>query len=228
MTETREPRTFSKHRRYFADPDVAPAFVVKLRWPDGKPVCPRCGGTEHSFLKTRRIWKCRQPQAVLCQGRHDLPGFRRSASISGSRLIWMVANSKNSVSSHEMARSLGVTQKSVWFMNHRIRLVMQTGTFAKLDGEVEADETFVGGLARNMGKDLHAHKLTGGGGKDKKIVVGTLQRGSDGRLSQVRAAIVRDRNSKTLRAHIERHAEGGSTGYSDEWPAGSVSCRCSS
>ncbi len=177
MTQTGEPRTLLEAVRYFSDPDVALAFVVKLRWTDGKPVCPRCACMEHSFLKTRRIWKCkacrRQFSVKLGMIFEDSPlGFDKWLPA-----IWMIANSKNGVSSHEMARSLGVTQKSAWFMLHRVRLAMQTGTFAKLDGMIEADETFIGGKARNMHKHIRERKITGTGGKDKTVVAGITERG---------------------------------------------------
>jgi transposase-like protein len=198
--------------RYFSDKDVALTFVAKLRWPDGKPVCPRCGGVEHSFLATRRICK-KQFSVKVGTIFEDSPlGFDKWLPA-----IWLIANSKNGVSSHEMARSLGVTQKSAWFMLHRIRLAMQSGTFAKLSGEVEADETFIGGLARNMHARKRASKITGTGGKDKTMVAGALQRGSDGKPSQVRAAVLPDRKRETLHAHIGALVEPGSTLYSDEY-----------
>jgi transposase-like protein len=210
MTENREPRTLLEAARYFADPDVALAFVVKLRWPDGKPICPRCSGTEHSFLTTRRIWKCkacrRQFSVKVGTIFEDSPlGFDKWLPA-----IWMVANSKNGVSSHEMARSLGVTQKSAWFMNHRIRLAMQTGTFAKLDGVVEADETFIGGKARNMHQHSREHKITGTGGKDKTVVAGIMERGG-----KMRATVVPDTKSTTLQAGIREHVEPGAIVYTD-------------
>ncbi len=219
MPETlvQEPRTLLEAVRYFADPDVALAFVANLRWPGGKPLCPRCGGTEHSFLTTRRIWKCREckKQFSVKVGTifEDSPlGFDKWLPA-----IWLIANSKNGVSSHEMGRALGVTQKSAWFMLHRVRLAMQTGTFTKLSGEVEADETFIGGLARNMHAHKRASKITGTGGTDKTMAIGTLQRTTDGQPSQVRTAILPDRTRKTLYAHIGSCVEPGSHLYSDDW-----------
>jgi len=145
------PRTLIEAIRYFSDQDVCVQFVAQLRWPDG-PVCPSCGGTEHSYLKTRRVWKCK-----ACKRQFSVKVgsvFEDSAIPLDKWLaaMWMIANSKNGVSSHEMARSLGITQKSGWFLLHRVRLAMQTGTFEKLDGEIEVDETFIGGKARNMHK----------------------------------------------------------------------------
>lgn len=210
MTETREPRTLLEAVRYFADPDVALATVAKLRWPGGKPVCPRCGGMEHSFLTTRRIWKCkkcrRQFSVKVGTIFEDSPlGFD-----TWLPAIWLVANSKNGISSHEMGRSLGITQKSAWFVNHRIRLAMQTGTFAKLDGVIEADETFIGGKARNMHKHIRARKITGTGGKDKTAVAGIMERGGE-----VRATVVSDTKGKTLQAGVRANVEPGAIVYTD-------------
>src|SRR5438552_12093033 len=112
--------------RYFSDLDVATEFVAKMRWPDG-PICPRCEGRQHSYLTTRRIWKCkackRQFSVKVGTIFEDSPiGLDKWLAA-----IWMVANCKNGVSSHEMARTLGMTQKSAWFVLHRVRLAMQTG-----------------------------------------------------------------------------------------------------
>jgi transposase-like protein len=217
MTGTQdEPRTLLEAVRYFSNPDVALAFVAKLRWPDGVAICPRCAGRSHTFIRTRCLWKCRacKKQFSVKVGTifEDSPlGFDKWLPA-----IWLIANSKNGVSSREMGRSLGVTQKTAWFMLHRIRLAMQTGTFARLSGEVEADETFIGGLARNMHKHERARKITGTGGKDKTVVAGTLQRGSGGKPSQVHAAVLPDRKRETLHAHVGAHVEPGSTLYSDE------------
>ena len=216
-TQTTEPRTLIEAVRYFSDPDVALAFVAKLRWPDGNPVCPRCGGRSHTFIGTRRLWKCRacKKQFSVKVGTifEDSPlGFDKWLPA-----IWLIANSKNGISSHELGRALGVTQKTAWFMLHRIRLAMQTGTFAKLSGEVEADETFIGGLARNMHKHVRARKITGTGGKDKTMVAGALQRGSDGKPSQVHAVVLPDRKRETLHTYVGAHVEPGSSLYSDEY-----------
>ena len=203
------PRTLIEAIRYFSDQDVCVQFVAHLRWPDG-PVCPRCGGTEHSYLKTRRLWKCksckRQFSVKVGSIFEDSPiGLDKWLAA-----MWMIANSKNGVSSHEMARSLGITQKSAWFLLHRIRLAMQTGTFQKLDGQIQVDETFIGGKARHMHKDVRARKITGTGGKDKAIVAGVLQRGGE-----IRVAVVPNTTRATLQAGIRENVEKGSAVYSD-------------
>src|SRR5436305_1758118 len=140
MSTDRKPTSLIEAIRYFSDLDVCTSFVAKLRWPHG-PVCPRCGSAEHSYLTTRRLWKCKgckkQYSVKLGTIFEDSPlGLDKWLPA-----VWLIANSKNGIISHELARALGVTQKSAWFMLHRIRLAMQTGSFEKLRGEVEVDET---------------------------------------------------------------------------------------
>jgi transposase-like protein len=147
MSETQKrPTNLIEAIRYFSDLDVCTDFVAKLRWPDG-PVCPRCGCTEYSYLTTRRVWKCKG-----CKKQYSV---KLGTIFEDSKLgldkwlpaVWLAANSKNGISSHELARSLGITQKSAWFVMHRIRLAMQSKSFLRLSGEVEVDETYIGGLA---------------------------------------------------------------------------------
>jgi transposase-like protein len=200
MSKTKRlPTTLLEAIRYFLDLDVCIEFVAKLRWPSG-PVCPRCGCVEHSYLTTRRLWKCKG-----CKKQYSVKVgtiFEDSALGLDKWLpaIWLIANSKNGISSHELGRALGTTQKSAWFMLHRIRLAMQTGSFDKLDGEVEVDETFIGGKARNMHEDVHKRRITGTGGKDKSVVMGIRQR--DG---EIRASVVPDNRRPTLHEQITTH-----------------------
>ena len=125
--------------------------------------------------------------------------------------MWQVVNCKNGISSYEVHRDIGITQKSAWFMDHRIRFALHTGSFEKLlGGEVEADETFIGGKARNMHKDKRAEKITGTGGQDKAMVLGILQRGG-----KVRTKVVESRKKKALQAEVRQHVEAGSALYTD-------------
>ncbi len=210
MSKKALPTTLLEAIRYFSDPDVCVEYVAKLRWPHG-PVCPRCDGTEHSYLTTRRLWKCKgckkQFSVKLGTIFEDSPiGLDKWLAA-----VWLIANSKNGVSSHELGRAIGITQKSAWFVLHRIRLAMQSGSFDKLDGEVEVDETFIGGKARNMHKAERVRKITGTGGKDKAVVVGTRQRGG----GEVRAAVVPNTKRQTLQGHVRENVEPGATVYSD-------------
>ncbi len=124
--------------------------------------------------------------------------------------MWQVVNCKNGVSSYEIHRAIGITQKSAWFMDHRIRLSLGMEPSEKLSGEVEADETFIGGKARNMHNDKRARRITGTGGKDKTVVMGILERGG-----KVRTAVVSGRKKKALQAEVRKHVEAGSALYTD-------------
>lgn len=205
------PRTLVEAIRYFSDPEKAFEFVKSLRWPDGQVTCPRCRyDGQHSFLKTRRIWKCgnckRQFSAKVGTIFEDSPlGWDKWLPA-----IWLLANSKNSVSSYELGRAIGVCQKSAWFMFHRIRKAMESRSFVKLSGTVEVDETFIGGLAKNMHASRRKY-LTGGGGVDKAAVQGVIQRGG-----RVRAEVVPDLTRIRLQGNVRRWVEEGSAVYSDE------------
>jgi len=128
---------------------------------------------------------------------------------------WLITNCKNGVSSCEIARALNVTQKTAWFLDHRIRLSFGLATPDKFTGHVEADETFVGQKARNMHKSIREKKITGTGGKDKTMVMGILERGKDGKPSQIRTKVVGNRRKKALHAEIREHVQAGSAIYTD-------------
>ncbi len=215
-----EPRTLIEAVRYFADPDVALAHMVELRWPGGVH-CQTCGRTDVRFLATRRIWECKEKHAKRQFSAKAGTIFEDSALPLDKWFvaIWMVANCKNGISSYEMARALGITQKSAWHMNHRIRLAMKLGTIEKMSGEVEADETYIGGLAKNM----HAHKreraIKGTGGAGKAVVMGIIQRGAEDRPSTVVAKVIQNPDSATLQSEIRTNVEVKSALYTDGWAA---------
>jgi transposase-like protein len=213
MTENRLPRTLIEAIRYFADLDVATKFVADLRWA-GTPTCARCGSVENYYLSTRRIWKCkgcgRQFSVKVGTIFEDSPlGLDKWLPA-----VWLVANSKNGISSHELGRALGVTQKSAWFMLHRIRLAMQSGSFEKLDGIVEADETYIGGLAKNLHASQRAERNINGGTGGKTGVAGVLSR--DG---QVRATVIPSASGPVLQAFVRENVKKHATLYTDAWHA---------
>jgi transposase-like protein len=194
--------------RYFADPRVCLDFVAGLRWPDSVPTCPRCQGKETSFLSTRLLWKCKQckKQFSVKVGTifEDSPlGLDKWLSA-----IWMIANCKNGISSYEVHRALGITQKSAWFMLHRIRLAMQSGTFEKFTGECEADETFIGGKARNMHKGKRKVKGTGAAGKT--VVMGVLER-----HGKVRTKVIPNTKRKSVQTEVRVNVEPGAPVFTD-------------
>src|SRR5262249_39755320 len=124
--------------------------------------------------------------------------------------VWLIANSKNGISSHELARSIGVTQKSTWFMLHRIRLAMQTGSFDKLSGTVEVDEDYIGGKARNMSAERKSRKPKGRGHTGETAVVGMIERGGE-----VRASVVEDTKKRTLIPLVKENVQSGASVYTD-------------
>jgi transposase-like protein len=207
------PNTLLEATRFFSDPDTTVAYVAKLRWPDG-PVCPACEGREHSYLTTRRIWKCKSCKKQFSVKVGTI--FEDSAIPLDKWMvaIWLIANSKNGISSHELGRALGVTQKSAWFMNHRIRLAMQVGSFEPIDGHAEVDETFIGGKARNMHRDVRKRKIKGTGLSGKSIVAGALERGG-----RIRATVVADTSSRTLHGFVVENIAEGSSVYTDRLPS---------
>jgi transposase-like protein len=209
-SQAKFPKTLQEAIVYFSDPDRALAFAMLLRWPDGIVVCPRCGHNEHSFLSTRRIWFCKgcKKQFTIKVGTifEDSPlGMDKWMTA-----VWLIVNCKNGISSYEIARDLGITQKSAWFMMHRVRAAMQAGSFAKLSGEIEADETFIGGKARNMHISKRKRRITGTGGKDKTAVMGILERGGE-----IRTVVVGSRRKNVLQAEVKKHVEAGAALYTD-------------
>ena len=124
--------------------------------------------------------------------------------------MWQVVNCKNGISSYEVHRAIGVTQKTAWFMDHRIRFALTTGSLSKLSGEVEADETFIGGKARNMHVAQRRRRITGTGTKDKTAVMGILERGG-----KVRTVVVPNRKKHALQAEVKKRVEAGAALYTD-------------
>jgi transposase-like protein len=215
MVNMKAPKTLQQAVVMFSNPDDALAYAIKLRWPEGV-TCPRCGSKESRFVKTRRLWFCKgcQKQFTIKVGTI----FEDSAVDIGKWMIayWMLLNCKNGVSSYEVAKAIGVTQKTAWFILHRLRLAMQDTAHGggKLGGpgsRVEVDETFIGGKARNMHvrKRMALGKMTGGEGKT--VVLGMLERGG-----KVRTRVVPNREGVTLQPIIREHVKGGAKIMSDE------------
>src|SRR5260370_41950289 len=189
------PKTLQQAIIHFADPENCQRLMVEVRWPDGIVRCPQCDSDKVTYLAKQRRWKC--------YGKHPRPQFslKTGTIFEDSPLgldkwlsaAWLIVNAKNGISSYEIHRALGVTQKSAWFMLHRIRLAMQRGTFKKLSGEVEVDETYIGGKARNMHKWKREQAIQGRGGAGKVADMGLLQR--DG---QDRAEVMREADQEAL------------------------------
>ena len=205
------PETLHMAILYFSDPDRALEFLVRFRWPDGKATCPRCESKENSFISTRRIWKCKGCKKQFSAKSGTIMEDSPIGLDKWLPAIWMLCGCKNGISSYEIHRDLGVSQKTAWFMLHRIREAMQDKASNKLGGEVEVDETFIGGKARNMHKAKRAEKITGRGPEGKEIVFGMVERGG-----KVIAGHVGKRTKKELQPLIRERVEAGAAIFSDE------------
>lgn len=211
------PKTLLDAIRHFANPDACLQAMIAVRWPDSIVTCPACGRPEPRFLASRRVWQCaashphRQFSAKVGAIFEDSPlGLDKWLPA-----VWMLTNSKNGISSYELARALGVTQTSAWFMLHRIRAAMQTESADPFSGDVEVDETFIGGKARFMHKGKRAAKIKGTGGMGKAAVMGLLERhGPDGH-SRVRVKPIPNVRRRTLSPEVRQHVEPGAAVYTD-------------
>ena len=215
MRNPNEPKTLQQAIKHFANLDNCIAYLVPRRWPNGV-VCPVCGSQDVAFVTSRRLWQCktRHPKA---QFSIKVGTIFEDSAISLEKWLaamWMVANCKNGVSSWEIHRALGVTQKSAWFMLHRIRLALQGSPTMKMGGsgsEVEVDETFIGGKARNMHANSRRRKRLGHTGcSGKTDIVGLLDRGKE-----FRGAVVTSRRRPALQDEIVKHVADGSAVYTD-------------
>ncbi|MGA7410694.1 MAG: IS1595 family transposase [Bryobacteraceae bacterium] len=213
-----EPKTFIEAVPYFTNPDNCLNYLAKRRWPNGVS-CPTCGRKDVAFVPSRRLWQCktRHPKAQFSIKTGTVLEESPIGLDKWLPVIWQVATCKNGISSYEVARNLGVTQKTAWFMLHRIRLGMQDElTGGKLAGEVEVDETYIGGKARFMHKDRKRRAQIGPDNRKagKTIVLGMLERGRT-----VRAAVVPDRTKPVMQEHVRAHVEKGTEIHSDEFAA---------
>jgi transposase-like protein len=217
-TSAYEPKTLLEAIQYFADPQNCIDYLVARRpeWKDGV-ICPQCGSRTVGFLKNQMRWQCsnRHPQRQF--------SIKVGTIFEDSPLgldkwfpaVWLIHNAKNGISSCEVARALGVTQKTAWFMLHRIRLSQHAKSGNKFSGQIEADETFIGGKARNMHATRRAKVITGTGGKDKTAVMGILERGSKITGSKVRVKVVDNTKKKTLQSEVREHVLAGSAIFTD-------------
>jgi transposase-like protein len=212
MENNAAPKTLQQAIIYFSNPKNCLDYLAARRWPNGVE-CPTCGRKDVTFLEKQNKWQCKsahkQRQFSVKVGTifEDSPlGLDKWLTA-----VWLIVNCKNGISSYEISRALGVTQKTAWFMDHRIRLAMQTGSFMKqMSGHVEVDETFIGGKARNMHRSVRARRIHGTGGSGKVAVMGLLER-----HGEVRTCVVPNVKRKSLRREINNHVEPGTMVYTD-------------
>lgn len=209
------PETLLAAVRYFSDLDVCHQYMVRIKWPNTKIVCPKCGSDKIGTIGSRRMFQCKakecrkQFSAKVGTIFEDSPLGLDKWFVA----VWCIANAKNGISSYEVHRALGVTQKTAWFMLHRVRLAMRTQSFRKMTGEIESDESFIGGKAQNMHKAKREERITGAGPVGKAIVHGILERG--GEASQIRADVVPDLKRTTIQDRIRDNVEAGSSVFTD-------------
>lgn len=211
MSNANLPTTLQEAIGYFTDPERCLDLLSAMRWPHG-PVCPKCHSQRYGFLKSRSVWQCKD-----CRKQYTakLGTIFEDSPIPLDKwfcALWMIVSAKNGVSSYEVGRALGVTQKTAWFMMHRIRLALQKGSIdRKLMGDVEADETYIGGNARNMHADKRVKMLRNEGCFRKAVVIGMLER-----KGEVRTAVLNRASGKLIERTVREHVVPGSNLFSDQ------------
>ncbi len=211
--KTRTPVDLLDAIRYFADPDICRQFLVEARWPNGV-TCPRkgCGSMQAWFINARGgIWRCKgcgkQFSVKVGTIFEDSPlGLDKWLPA-----VWLLTAATKGVSSHRLAHALSITQKTAWFMEHRIRLALRNGNgFDKpMTGEIEADTTGIGGKEKNKHAHKRLHRGTGNAGK--AIVFGLLAR-----HGEVRAKSVPNEQADTLQPVIRQNVATGEVLYTDQ------------
>jgi transposase-like protein len=223
MARHSEPKTLQQAILFFADYANCHKAVMEIRWPDGVVRCPQCGSEKVTYLESVRRFKCygKHPKAQFSLKVGTI--FEDSAIGLEKWLpaLWLLTNCKNGISSYELARALGVTQKTAWFMLSRLRLALQAEDGGKIGGEVEADETYIGGKGRFMHADKRKrlNMVRGRSVAGKVAVMGLLSRhGKDG-LSQVRTEIMTSIRKDHMHSIVRKHVETGANLYTDALPS---------
>ncbi|HZE73149.1 MAG TPA: IS1595 family transposase [Pyrinomonadaceae bacterium] len=208
------PKTLQQAIIYFSKPENCNEFMIGARWPDGKVRCPQCDSENVTYLEKARVYKCyaKHPRAKFSLKVGTIFEDSPIGLDKWLAAIWLIANAKNGISSYEIHRALGVTQKTAWFMLHRIRLAMQNGSLEKLSGTIEVDETFIGSLSPNMHRADRARKIHGTGGYGKVAVMGLLER----HAGEVRTMVVRNTKADELKPQVWKHVERGAVVFTDE------------
>ena len=218
MATATQPKTLQEAILYFANYDNCHKAMIALRWPGGTVACPTCGSLHVVYLEKARVWKCyeKHPKAKFSLKVGTLFEDSPIPLQKWFPALWMLVNCKNGISSYELGRALGVTQKSAWFMLSRLRYALQQkqGAFT---GHVEADETFIGGRGRFMHKDRKERMLKGrsSGTAGKVAVFGVLERTTPERKSRVKTQIVKNVRRGSVLMEVKKNVKQGSHLYTD-------------
>ena len=214
LSEKELPTTLQKAIKFFSDDLTCVKFIASRRWTDGKAICPRCQSDNNTFMESRKVWQCKNKE---CKKQFSIKvGTIFEDSPIGLdkwlTAMWLIVGAKNGISSYEIHRTIGVTQKTAWFMMHRIRTAMETGTFEKLSGNVEVDETFIGGKAKNMYKAKREAITKARGSVGKTAVLGLLER-----KDRVLAKVIEKTNRELLHGEVKANVETGLNLFTNEW-----------
>lgn len=220
----KEPKTLQEAIIYFSHKDNCRDYLVARRWPNGV-TCPRCGSENVTEQPKYNRWQCSSHHANIDDKRRQFT-LKTGTIFEDSPIgldkwlavMWLVVNCKNGISSYEISKDVGVTQKSAWFMSHRVRLALGMESSDKLSGHVEADETYIGGKARNMHRTKLAKRVaefaTPRTGRNQNIgkvaVMGLLER-----HGEIRTMVIPNTKRAALQGGVSRHVESGSVVYTD-------------
>lgn len=208
------PQTLMQAIKFFSDDLFCVKFIASRRWSSGQAICPRCQSENNTFMESRKVWQCKNKECKK-QFSVKVGTIFEDSPIGLDKWLtamWLITNAKNGISSYEIHRSIGVTQKTAWFILHRIRKAMENGSIEKLSGTVESDETFIGGLAKNMHKHKREAKIKGRGSVGKTAVMGIIER-----KGKVTAKVVNDLTKETLQGEVRANVKTGSNLFTDEW-----------
>lgn len=223
-TMSDNPETLQQAVVFFSDPDRCDEYMRKIRWQESVPRCIHCESNKLTWMTTRRKYQC---NACRKQFSMTVGTVFESSHVTLDKwflAVWLIANCKNGISSYELARDVGVTQKTGWFMLHRIRAAMDLGSADKLDGPVEADTSYVGGKAANMHKERRERTITGRGASGKTAIHGILQRTDDRLPSFVRAEVIATEDAERLLPAVRRNVRHGAKVFTDSARAYSELC----
>ena len=209
MSENYYPTTLLEAVAYFSDADRAHEFMTRMRWPVGVR-CPRCRHGEHYFIKSRRVWRCKDCGRQFSVKTGTIMESSPLGLDKWLAAFWLIANAKNGISSYEIARALGITQKSAWFVGHRVRHALATGSVEILSGDVEVDEASIGPVPNKINRAAKARREQKPEHKRRTSFVTAVERGGAARSKTVEPV------RHELHGHIHAHVEPGSTVHTDE------------